>query len=223
MPAIRSALAPALALLAFAALAAADPTTGQAPSGPDPSASLPEDSAPGTPSPSAEPSAPGPRPASPRRAYPSRGRLGIEVQPMTAELREFFSAPSDRGVLVVHVEAGRAAQQAGIAVGDVLIAAGGGAIERPVDLIAAVARAPAGEKLAIELLQKGQRRTVEVVPEGEAIAEFAVPPHWQGGPGRPADRMARPPYEGLQGLDERVHELEQRLERLEHPPEPDER
>lgn len=137
---------------------------------------------------------------------------------MTAELREFFSAPSDRGVLVVHVEAGRAAQQAGIAVGDVLVAAGGSAIERPVDLIAAVARAPGGEKLAIELLQKGQKRTVEVVPEGESIADFAVPPHWHGGAGRPAD-----PEQGLPGLDERIHQLEQRLERLEHPPEPDAR
>ena len=209
MPAIRSALAPAaLALLAFASLAAAEPPAGAPdPGEPDASASAPKAGGPEE-GMSASPQAPA------RRVYPSRGRLGIEVQPMTAELREFFSAPSDRGVLVVHVEAGRAAQLAGIAVGDVLIAAGGAPIERPVDLITAVARAPAGSKLAIELLQKGQKRTVEVVPEGEAIADFAAPPHWRSAhPGDP-----HPPYEGL---DERIHELEQRIDRLEHSPAPD--
>ena len=208
MSAIRSVVAPALALLALASLAAAEPPAGApVPSEPDASGSAPK---PGDP----EAGMPAPPPASARHAYPSRGRLGIEVQPMTAELREFFSAPSDRGVLVVHVEMGRAAQLAGIAVGDVLIAAGGAPIERPVDLITAVARAPAGSKLPIELLQKGQKRTIEVAPEGEAIADFAAPPHWRGAqPGDP-----RPFYEGL---DERIHELEQRIDRLEHPPEPD--
>ena len=35
---------------------------------------------------------------------PHRGRIGVRVQPMTPELREFFEVPSDLGVLVAEVE-----------------------------------------------------------------------------------------------------------------------
>ena len=94
---------------------------------------------------------------------------------MTTELREFFSAPAEAGVLVVHIEAGRAGQQAGIAVGDVLVSVSGSPIERPIDLIAAVARTPAGGKLPIELLHKGETRSVEVAPEGDPIATSRGP------------------------------------------------
>ena len=194
MPAIR--LVVCATVLSLAAVAFADP--------------------PGTaenqPGPSALPTRPGGA-----RGYPSRGRLGIEVQPMTAELREFFSAPADAGVLVVHVEAGRAGQQAGIAVGDVLVSASGARIERPVDLIAAVARTPAGDKLALELLHKGEKRSVEVAPEGEPIANFPRPEGWRGGSGDPSGSMMRGPHELWPELMRRLDDIEQRLQRLEQP------
>ncbi len=49
----------------------------------------------------------------------SRGRIGIQVNPMTPELRKHFGAPEDRGVLVVKVEEGRPAALAGVKVGDI--------------------------------------------------------------------------------------------------------
>jgi membrane-associated protease RseP (regulator of RpoE activity) len=139
---------------------------------------------------------------------------------MTAELREFFSAPSDAGVLVVHVEAGRAGQQAGIAVGDVLVSVSGTPIERPVDLIAAVARTPAGDKLALELLHKGEKRSVEVAPEGGPITDFPRPGGaWHGRSGDPSSAL-RGPHEMMPELMHRLDDIEQRLQKLEQAPGP---
>jgi len=175
--------------------------------------------------PSGEPGAasePGPDAAAPRPIgaprYPSRGRLGIEVQPMTAELREFFSAPPDAGVLVVHVEAGRAAQQAGIAVGDVLVSVSGTPIERPFDLIVAVAHTPAGGTLSLELLHKGEKKSVEVAPEGDPIADFPRPGSWHGRAGDPPGPMTRGLHEAMPELMRRLDDIEQRLQKLEQAP-----
>jgi membrane-associated protease RseP (regulator of RpoE activity) len=220
MPLIRAARAWALVLLALAAAASADPPT--ATPGPDLGSgqgAASEQSPPG-----GEQRPPGRHATFHAHGYPSRGRLGIQVQPMTPELREFFSAPADRGVLVVHVEAGRAGQLAGIAVGDVLIAVAGVAVERPIDLIAAVARAPAGEKLPIELLQKGEKRSVDVLPEGGAIPDFADLPGRPAEPVAPEEAIAPgdPVAHGERGpmpdLMRRLDDLEQRLERLERAP-----
>ena len=106
--------------------------------------------------------------------WPNRGRLGMEVQSMTDALREYFGAPADRGVLVVRVLPERAAKQAGLRVGDVVTGAGDDPIDMPRDLIAAVARVPAGGALALEVVRKGQVETFQVAPEGDSV-EFTPP------------------------------------------------
>ena len=58
-------------------------------------------------------------------------RIGVEVQPMTPELRGYFKAPADRGVLVVTVEEAAPAAAAGLRVGDVIIPAAGEPVSRP--------------------------------------------------------------------------------------------
>ncbi|MEB2344792.1 MAG: PDZ domain-containing protein [Deltaproteobacteria bacterium] len=106
--------------------------------------------------------------------YPGRGRIGIEVQPMTAELREFFEAPATQGVLIVRVEPGRPAELAKIRVGDVVIAAAGEPLVRPRDLVAIVARAPAGAPLELMIVRKKRTRTLSVVPDGEPATAAAL-------------------------------------------------
>jgi S1-C subfamily serine protease len=118
--------------------------------------------------------------AEPHQNWPNRGRLGMEVQSMTDALREFFGAPADRGVLVVRVPPERPAAQAGVQVGDVLISAGGEALDAPIALIAAVARVPAGGTLALELVRKGKTETIDVSPDGEPV-EFSPPEHGDHG------------------------------------------
>ena len=131
--------------------------------------------------------------------YPGRGRIGIEVQPMTAELRRFFDAPETRGILIVRVEEGRPAQAARLKVGDVVIAAAGEPLMRPQDLIAIVARVPAGEPLALTVVRKRKTRTIEVVPEGAPASPEALQA-WHEQMGGPPARFAPEPPEAEPGL-----------------------
>jgi predicted metalloprotease with PDZ domain len=137
-----------------------------------------------------------------------RGRIGLQVQPMTPELREHLGAPRDAGVLVVRVEEGSPAAEAGVRVGDVVTRAGGDAIDSPHGLIARVAAVPEGEKLALELVRDGRPTRLEVAPAGPA------------GPGREAFERFLPgaggAHPGLEALEQRLDDLERRLEELEH-------
>jgi membrane-associated protease RseP (regulator of RpoE activity) len=138
---------------------------------------------------------------------PQRGRIGIRMQPMTPELRGFFEAPSDRGVLISSVEPDRPAAAAGIQVGDVVVAADGDTVREPFDLVKAVARVPAGQKLTLAVIRKGEAREFEIEPEGGPVP-WADPESWR-------DWLDRRMREGGEQLRERLQELEQRLEELE--------
>jgi S1-C subfamily serine protease len=139
---------------------------------------------------------------------PGRGRIGIQVQPMTAELREHLKAPRDAGVLVVRVEEGSPAAEAGVRVGDVVTRAGGDPIDSPHGLISRVAAVPEGEKLALEVVRDGRAAKLEIAPAGPA------------GPGPEAFERFLPGaggfHHGLEALEQRLDELERRLDELEH-------
>jgi membrane-associated protease RseP (regulator of RpoE activity) len=143
----------------------------------------------------------------PGPALPGRSRIGLEVQPMTPELRRHFEAPSDRGLLVTRVAPGRPAERAGVRVGDVLLEAGGEPLARSYDLVRVVGRAPAGEGLPLRLLRDGEARTLSVVPEGPS-APWPDPGAW-------ADWLERGMQMGSEELREQLRELERRLEQLE--------
>jgi len=138
---------------------------------------------------------------------PHRGRIGVNVQPMTPALRKFFEVPADRGVLVSEVQPDRPADRAGVQVGDVVVSAGGETIREPYDLVKAVARVPAGEKLVLEVFRSGAKQKLEVAPEGDPV-RWADPEQWR----RWLDRNL---HEGGEQLRERLRELEDRLEKLE--------
>ncbi len=137
-----------------------------------------------------------------------RGRLGIQVQAMTPELREHMKAPADAGVLVVRVEAGSPAAEAGVQVGDVVTSAGGERIDAPHSLILRVARVPAGEHLALGLVRDGSALELEVAPKGDPQPGPGAWEEWLGGGMRHgADALRK----RLDALERRMDELEKRL------------
>lgn len=146
-------------------------------------------------------------PEAPHGGWPNRGRLGMEVQSMTDSLRAYFGAPDDRGILVVRVIPERAAAQAGIQVGDVLTQVGGEPIGEPLDLIAAVARVPAGDKLALEVVRQRKVESVQVAPEGDPV-DFERPHHDGHAP------AAHPHGDFHEEVLRRLHAIEQRLEQM---------
>ena len=100
--------------------------------------------------------------------FPHRGRIGVQVEPMTPELRGYFHAPADRGVLVARVEPDRPAARAGLRVGDVIVSADGEPVREPLDLIRIVAAAPAGEAIEIGVLREAEERRAERRAGGRA-------------------------------------------------------
>jgi len=87
-------------------------------------------------------------------AEPGQVRLGVMVMPLTAELRQFFGVPGDRGVLVARVEPSSAASRAGLQVGDVLVRVGGRQVQSGEDVVQALA-ARQGGRLRIAVMRQG--------------------------------------------------------------------
>ena len=139
-----------------------------------------------------------------------RSRIGVQVQSMTPELREFMEAPRDRGVLVVRVLPDSPAEKAGLAVGDVITRAGDQTVEQTFDLVRAVAAAPEGTTVELQLHRKGESQALTVRPEGSAIP-WAGPEAWEDF-GRQWRRGMR---DGAEMLRQRLEQLEKRLEELE--------
>lgn len=94
-----------------------------------------------------------------------RGYLGVEVMPLTRELRAHFGAPEDSGVLVARVEEDSPAAAAGIQVGDVLTAVDGKPIAGPPSLALAVREKKAGESVNVDFLRDEAALSASVAVE----------------------------------------------------------
>jgi membrane-associated protease RseP (regulator of RpoE activity) len=139
-------------------------------------------------------------------AHEGRGRLGLQVQPLTPELRAHLGAPEDAGVLVARVEPDSPAAAAGVRVGDVVTAAGGEPVAEPRDLIARVAGVPEGETLLLELVRAGKPvPALEVTPRGAPGGPHAGLERWLPGGF----------HQGMESLEERIDAIERRLQELE--------
>jgi serine protease Do len=87
-------------------------------------------------------------------------RLGLRIQEMTPELRTFFGAEPDRGVLVATVVEGSSADESGILVGDVIVAVAGRAIGTPGDL--SWSGELVDDRLVLEIVREGVSREISV-------------------------------------------------------------
>lgn len=146
-----------------------------------------------------------------------RGRIGVRVQNLTPELREYFEVPKDAGILVAKVDPERPGARAGLEVGDVLLEADGSPLRRTVDLVQAVGRVPEGESLDLRVARRGEISTVSVDLEGEPTP-WVDPEYWtkRFGPGV-ADWSEE--FRGLlREFERRLEELERRLREIEQDP-----
>jgi hypothetical protein len=145
---------------------------------------------------------------------PQEGRIGVQVQPMTPELREHFQAPPDRGLLVSHVDPNRPGAVAGIAVGDVLLEGDGQPLARPFDLARIVSRVPEGKDVEITALRAGKKLTLRVQPEGEGMP-WIDPQYWRDWAEKGMHMGGEELRRQLRELDRRLEEMQRRLDKLE--------
>jgi serine protease Do len=99
-----------------------------------------------------------------RGEAPTRVRLGVAIAPprVARRLRRAVGLPEFDGVLVRAVEAGSAAERAGIERGDLIVGAAGKQIDRVDALYEALDGAASGEQLELTVLRAADERTVLV-------------------------------------------------------------
>jgi Do/DeqQ family serine protease len=84
-----------------------------------------------------------------------RGRLGVRIQPLSADLAEAFAVNERKGVVVVGVDRNSAAARAGIQPGDVVVSINGHPIRRVADFYSQSALLMVGDKVAVDVLRDG--------------------------------------------------------------------
>ncbi|MCU0931009.1 MAG: trypsin-like peptidase domain-containing protein [Serpentinimonas sp.] len=94
----------------------------------------------------------------------TRGWIGVEPQPLTADLAQHFGIEAQRGVIITGVLQNGPAAQAGIRPGDVISTVNGQAVTDVPSLLGAVAALRPGEPSALEVLRRGGAETVMVTP-----------------------------------------------------------
>ena len=154
----------------------------------------------------------------------SGGRLGAQVQSMTEDLRGYFGAPTDAGVLVGEVEADSPAAKAGLKVGDVVVDVDGDKIDSPTDLMSELGGKNGGAKVTLGIVRdkKRQSLTATLRDRGNAQAQafgfdmdsdmdmkiFDMPDGFHGFAfGGRADQIEK--------LQKKIEDLSRRLEKLE--------
>ncbi len=95
----------------------------------------------------------------------ARGYLGVTLQPLSRELAQYWGQANVHGVVVGSVAHDSPAEQAGLAVGDVILKFDGETLhaEKEEDLgqfQRLVAQRSAGREVAIEVLRAGERKTL---------------------------------------------------------------
>ena len=103
-----------------------------------------------------------------------RSYLGVALINITEELREFFGAPEDAGVLVSQVAEDSPAAEAGFRVGDVITRVGDRDAESSRDVVRAVGRLDPEETVSVEVIRAGAPLTLDpVLGEREGSVWFS--------------------------------------------------
>lgn len=105
----------------------------------------------------------------------SRGRIGVQIAPVTKEVAESIGLAKAQGVLVRGVEEGSPAEKAGVEAGDIITRFDGKVIEKPADLPRAVGNTKPGSRVTIIVFRRGSSQdlgitVVEIEPEKVAAA-----------------------------------------------------
>lgn len=126
------------------------------------------------------------------------GYMGVQLQPLTAGLRQAFDIPEDTGALVAGVDDGSPADSAGVQAGDVIVKMDRRTIHGIDDVLRVLDYFGPGESVKVDIIRDKQTRTLTVdlgeAPKGkgscarhpqwhhpgfESMPFFADPDWWQ--------------------------------------------
>jgi serine protease Do len=92
----------------------------------------------------------------------TRGRIGVGIQDVNAQLAESFKLDRPRGALIGSVEPGGPAAQAGLRSGDIILGVNGKPINASSELPAIVANMKPGNTASFDIWRNGRQQKVSV-------------------------------------------------------------
>ena len=92
----------------------------------------------------------------------TRGRIGVQIGPVTKEVAESLGLGKAQGALVTGVESGSPAEKAGVEAGDIITKFEGKPIEKVADLPRLVGNAKPGSKSSLTVFRRGQSKDLAV-------------------------------------------------------------
>ena len=146
--------------------------------------------------------------------------IGAMLTSLTPELRQFFGAPSDQGVLVAQVTENGPAAKAGLRVGDVITGVDGNPIGESMDIAQAMRGKHGGDTVRLDVVRNHNKQTLVVTAEERDVREFRKTVtlddmQHQLGALDGAEWKALVATPDTEDLRAKIRELEQRLAELE--------
>ena len=92
----------------------------------------------------------------------TRGRIGVQVQPIPREAVEELGLKSREGALVASVSSGSAAAKAGLEPGDVIVGFNGKPVKKNDDLVQMVMATRPGTSVPLRVIREGKEKTLSV-------------------------------------------------------------
>jgi serine protease Do len=124
------------------------------------------------------------------KGYITRGWLGVQVQPVTADIADSLGMKQAKGAMVDSPQDGSPAAKAGIEAGDVITAVNGTDVKDARDLARNISMMAPGASVKLDVLHKGEAKTVTV-----ALGE--MPNDRQANAGDSSKDVAGTPHLGL--------------------------
>jgi serine protease Do len=97
-----------------------------------------------------------------KTGHVTRGRIGVTIQDVNAQLAESFGLDRPRGALVSSVQPNSPGEKAGLKPGDVVLGVNGKEIDRSSELPSVIARIKPGTDTELEIWRAGKQQKVDV-------------------------------------------------------------
>jgi serine protease Do len=109
-----------------------------------------------------------------------RGRIGVQIGPVTKEVAEAIGLGKPAGALVQNVEAAGPADKAGVEAGDIIVKVDGRPVEKSADLPRMIGAIKPGTKTTLQIFRRGATREIAV-----SVGEFEADRPTQRAQGEP--------------------------------------
>jgi serine protease Do len=96
------------------------------------------------------------------KGHVTRGWIGVQIQPVTADIADSLGMKNVEGALVDEPQPGSPAAKSGIEAGDVITAVDGAAIKNAHELARKISAVAPGTSVKLGVLRKGEQKTLTV-------------------------------------------------------------